>query len=62
MSKEEWIRSYEICAEDIADEKNIEIEEAEKILDEKLEKDRSFLDGYLADFLNSMMTTITNHK
>ena len=48
MSKEEWIYSYELEAEEIADEKDIEIEEAEKILDEKLEKDPSFLNGYLA--------------
>ncbi len=47
MSKEEWLLSYEVAAENIADEKDIEIEEAEKILDEKLENKPGYLDGYL---------------
>ena len=47
--KEEWIHSYEMAVEDISHEKDIEREEAEKILHEKLLKDPSFLNGYLAD-------------
>ena len=47
MSKEEWIHSYECAIENIANELDIDMDEAELILDERLEKDTHYLDGYL---------------
>lgn len=47
MCKEVWIESYERAIEDLADEINCEFDEAEEILNKLLEKDPSYLDGYL---------------
>lgn len=48
MCKEVWIQSYEKAAEDIAEELDIEYDEAERILKERLDKDCYYLDGYLS--------------
>ena len=47
MSKEEWVHSYECAIENIGEELDIEMEEAQKVLDKRLEKDTHYLDGYL---------------
>ena len=44
--KEIWLQWFEMAVEDIADEKDISLEDAEKILESILEKDPSYLDGY----------------
>lgn len=45
MSKEEWIYSYENKIETIAHELDIEMEEAQNILEKRLEEDSHYLDG-----------------
>lgn len=47
MSKEYWIQGYEEAIEEIAEDKDISYDEAEVLLDDILEKDPRFLDGYL---------------
>lgn len=48
MCKELWLMSYEMAKEDIAYSLDINMEEAEKILQENIEKNANFLDGYYA--------------
>lgn len=48
MCKEIWVQSYEKAIEDIMEELDIEGQEAEKILDQRLDENSHYLDGYLA--------------
>jgi len=48
MSKEEWILSYERALDNIAEEHDIDNEDAQIILDKILDDDTHYLDGYLA--------------
>ena len=47
MSKEYWLNCFEYCVEDIANERGLEFEEAEKVLEELLDKNPNYLDGYI---------------
>lgn len=47
MCKEMWIQSFEAAVEDLAEEHDIEDEEAEELLKRILDKDPRYLDGYL---------------
>ena len=46
MCKEMWIRNYEIEIQNIAEEFDIEYDEAESKLEAILENDPSYLDDY----------------
>ena len=46
MCKEEWCGFFEDAVEHIMEELNIEGDEAEKVLNERLDKDSHYLDGY----------------
>ena len=48
MSKEYWLHSYECAIENIAEDNDITMEEAEVKLNNILETDSHYLDGYLA--------------
>lgn len=48
MSKEYWLMCYESAIQDIDDEKDTDYDDAEKILEMKLENDPYYLDGYLS--------------
>ena len=45
--KEYWLRAFEVATEDIATEKEIDEEEAQEILQKRLDENRNYLDGYL---------------
>ena len=47
MCKEQWYECFQAAVEDIMEELDIEGEEAEKVLRERLDKDTFYLDGYL---------------
>ena len=47
FGKEYWLRAFEEAVEDIAKEKEIDEEEAEGILQKRLDENRNYLDGYL---------------
>lgn len=46
MGKEVWIHWYECAIEDISYEMDIEMDEAEKILQKRLDDNPNYLDGY----------------
>lgn len=48
MCKEYWLMCYEKAILDIADEVDVDYDEAEKILDLRLTNDPNYLDGYLS--------------
>lgn len=48
MSKEYWIQCEERAIVDISEELDIEMDKAEEILKERLDKNTHYLDGYLA--------------
>ncbi len=47
FGKEYWLRAFEVAIEDITKEKEIDEEEAEEILEKRLDENRHYLDGYL---------------
>ncbi len=47
MSKELWLQAYETAIEDLANDNDIDMEEAEKLLQIELDNDPQYLDGYL---------------
>ena len=48
MSKEYWIHCYDCAIEDIANDNDISMDDAEVKLIKLLDDDTSYLDGYLS--------------
>ena len=52
MCKELWIAAYEQEIEDLAEEHDLDTQEANKMLDNILEKDPHHLDDYMANLID----------